>query len=185
LNWFGLGESFWGALIGAILTGVSAIFVMGRQLVFQRKIDDRKRLEEYLKEARVLKYYLELLITSTKSFSLLVLENEDLDSSDPRFKNKIEENYGYAEMYYEDMEKYLNIINDIDHRYILEEMFQTYLEIKYICEQEVRYYSKRFVDRQTFGTGDLLNDAAEKLNQLKETLSKSIDSSEKRLSKLK
>ncbi|UUI41166.1 hypothetical protein [Oceanobacillus oncorhynchi] len=75
-------SSFIGALLGAVITGLIAIYVMNRTNVNNRKQGKKKAINEFLKESFFLLYSVEGLIKHTNAYVKYQKKEEAIKRAD-------------------------------------------------------------------------------------------------------
>lgn len=167
--------SFMGALLGALITGVIAIYIMNRNIVYNRKQEKKKVLNEFLKESSFLLYSIKNLIALTNTYVKYQKEEELIT-------NRIDQ-YGFPTIEMNDIthakrlnktdiDESLRKIKSVNRNAFTRDSFDLYLNILSVVEGDIEYFWKRSLAHAVNGVGEILEEANGELNVLKSFLEK-------------
>lgn len=165
--------SFMGALLGAILTGAIAIFIMNRTNVNNTKRKKKKILNDFIKESRFLLYALESLIGQIKIYVKYQKEEELITNRTDTNGFPTEEitEIAFAKKLSEaDIAESLSKIKSVKRNAFTKDSFELYLNILSVVEGQIEYFWKRSLEKNVHGVGDILEDANKELGSLKDLL---------------
>lgn len=164
--------SFMGALLGAVITGLIAIYVMNRTNVNNRKKDKKKELNDFLKESRYLLYSVEGLIKHISAYTEDQKEEERLKGTDlgPEPNPYLNRVHWAKRLNETDIEEYLRKIKSVNRNAFTRDTFDIYLEILNVAEGDIEYFWRRSLEREVGGAADILKDATQELTELNDSL---------------
>lgn len=179
-------SSFIGALLGAVITGLIAIYVMNRTNVNNRKQVKKKALNEFLKESYFLLYSVEGLLKHTNAYVKYQKEEEAIKRTDtgPDPNSGLVEIRHAKRLNEADIAGFLNKIKNVDRKSFTRDTFDIYLDILSVTEGQVEYFWKRSLEINIAGVGEILEEAIKELIALKNTLEHKHDEKEKEYSSL-
>ncbi len=178
--------SFMGALLGAVITGLIAIYVMNRTNVNNRKQDKKKALNEFLKESRFLLYSVEGLIKHLGTYVSYQKEEEQINriGSGPYPNPELAEVQQAKRLNETDIAEYIRKIKRVNRNAFTRDTFNIYLDILNITEGQVEFFWKRSLERDVSGVGDILEEASKELHTFKGTLEQKYEEIEKEYNSL-
>ena len=175
-----------GALLGAIITGLIAIFIMYRTIVNNRKQDKKKMINDFLKESHFLLYSVGGLINHTNTYVKYQLEEEKVKRTGrgPLPDSELSEIKEAKRLNETDIAEYLRKIKSVDRNAFPIDAFDIYLDILRITEETVEYFWQRSLKWSVGGVADILEDAIKDLNTLKDALEQKYKEKEKEYNSL-
>lgn len=178
--------SFMGALLGAIITGSIAIYIMNRTNVNNRKQEKKKVINEFLNESRFLLYSVEDLITQVDVYAKYQKEEEVIKRTDtgPEPNSELSDIRHAKRLNETDIAGCLRKIKNVNRNAFTRDTFDIYLDILSITEGHIEYFWQRSLERSVNGVGDILEDAINKLNALKDTLEQKYEEKQKEFNSL-
>lgn len=172
--------SFMGALLGAVITGLTAIYIMNRTNINNRKKDKKKELNEFLKETRFLLYSVEKLIKHTGTYTQYQQEEETVRTTDvsPEPNPELAEIKHAKKLNEKDIAECIRKIKNVDRNAFTRDTFDIYLEILDITEGQVEYFWERSLKKRIGGVEAILEEAIVTLNKLKNVLERKYEEKE-------
>lgn len=180
--------SFIGSLIGALLSGLVAIFVLVKGIKHQSNLLEKTKLENFLREAIFLNNSLRGLINTMRHYVELQYQEESISTdrideegfpieeiSDIKFNKEIIQ---------KDIENNLIGIRSVDRKAFTYDSFETYIKIINNCESEIEYYWDRSMKSAVGGVADILKISNNDLATLRNDLDKFINKAKKKYEKL-
>ncbi len=165
--------SFLGALLGAILTGLTAILVMIITLWTENARRQRESNASYLKEMKHLLHAVENLSESTKQYAKAQANDEAIthriDSEGFKTEEAIDIRFN-KEIFEKDIIIALSSVNSIDKQNLPSEVTELFLEIKSIATGQIEYFWERSMKADIGGAAEILKVATTKLYEASEKL---------------
>lgn len=173
--------SFMGALLGAVITGFIAIFIMHRTNVNNRKHSEKKEINEFLKESRFLIYSVEKLSRHISIYIGYQKEDEMAIKTDtgPYPNPQLAEIRHAKKLNEADITEYLSKVKSVNRKSFTKDTFDIYLEILSVTEGQIEYFWQRSLNKDVSGVGDILESAIDDLNALKQALEVKYEEKEK------
>lgn len=176
-----------GALLGAIITGSIAIYIMNRNNVYSREQEKKKTLNEFLKETEFLLYSVNNLIAQTDTYvknqkeEELIVNRIDPEGFPTREMNEVKHAKKLNET---DIAESLRKIKSVNRDAFTRDTFGLYLNILSVVEGDIEYFWKRSLENDAMGIGYILEEANAELNVLKGFLEQKYQEKEKKYDSL-
>jgi hypothetical protein len=146
LTWLGLSDSFWGALAGAVVTGIIAIIVMWGQFSFYKRRDWRREADNYLKAFVLIEMHVKSVLETLEELKVVIETNNEVSKIDIVNINvsAVKESFTFLE----------NINDDYIPREVYKEFIDTKAYLKMVYHEASAY--KRTFDHTKDGVTENL-----------------------------
>ncbi|MEH7473469.1 hypothetical protein V7158_17235 [Priestia megaterium] len=141
MNW--LDSNFTGSLVGAVISGVIAIWVMKRQMRADELKQEKLQRDNFYKSSTLISIYADKASKAVKSIPEQMIVSHQ-GRGVPQWKENHEEAISFIKVVYEDMISYKKMLDQIKDESIYADIFETYLNIKLLIDDSL-YYTDRFL----------------------------------------
>lgn len=141
MNW--LDSNFTGALVGAVISGIIAIWVMKRQMKADELKQEKLQLDNFYKSRTIISIYADKALEAAKSIPKEMIISHQ-GRGVPQWKETYDEAIDFIKMVYEDMLSYKKMLDQIKDESIYADIFEAYLNIKLLIGDSL-YYIDRFL----------------------------------------
>jgi hypothetical protein len=162
LSWSWLNSNLVGSLLGAIISGLVAIFAMKRQIKADVIKREQIKLEKFYKSSKIILIYAEKILKAGQSITRPMIESHQSRGL-PKLKSIHEESIHFITTVYDDLVSYKKILEKIDGEDIYTEIYDIYLEMK-LAIDDILYYTYRFLNHNA-STVSMLEFSLEKLEE--------------------